>query len=128
MKNFLIKSVIALCATVLATSSFAAKGNKKAAGYRGKVTAVADGTVTVSNKKLGDKTYKTDASTKVLKIDGTTGTVADLKTGSLVRVVTGTDADVATEIRAIEKKKKANAPAAPAATPAASASPAAATS
>jgi len=127
MKNFLIKSVIALCATVLATSSFAGKGNK-APGYRGKITAVADGTLTVSNKKLGDKTYKTDATTKVLKIDGSAGALTDLKKGALVRVTTGTDTSLATEIQAVEKKKKPDAAAVPSATPAPSAAPAPAAS
>lgn len=117
MKNFLLKSLIALCATVLATSSFAGKGNKKAPGYHGKITAVADGTITVSNRKLGEKTYKTDASTKVLKLDGSAGTLSDLKTGSLVRVATGTDTGLATEIQAIERKKKPSTAAAPSATP-----------
>ncbi len=122
MKNFLIKSVIALCATVLATSSFAGKGDKKAPGYRGKITALADGSITVSNKKLGDKTFQTNSATKALKIDGTPVALTALQKGSLVRVVTGADASLAVEIQAVEKKKKADAAAVPSATPAASAS------
>lgn len=128
MKNFLIKTVIALCTMLIATSSFAGKGNKRAPGYHGKITAVADGTITVSNKKLGEKTYKTDASTKVLKLDGSPGTLSDLKIGSLVRIATGPDTGLATEIQAIERKKKPGAAAAPSATPTPTSTPAPASS
>lgn len=117
MKNFLIKSLIALCALAIASSSFAGKGNKKAPGYRGKITAVADGSITVSNKKLGDKTYQTNSSTKVVKLDGSEVPLTSLQKGALVRVITGADTSVATEIQAIEKKKKPEAAGAPGATP-----------
>lgn len=124
MKNSLFKFglVAVVAAGFLVPNSYAGKGGgKKALGYQGKVDAVtADGAVTVSNRKLGDKTFKTDANTKVLKTDGTAGALADVKTGSRVRVSTGTDTSVAQQIQLVERKKK-DAPApAPAASPAAS--------
>ena len=106
MKKSLIKVATALFAVAIATSSFAGKDGEKAKGVGGKVSAVADGTITVANKKLGDKTYKTSADTKVVKADGTAGTLSDIKSGSMIRVTAGAAPDQAASIQIVERKKK----------------------
>lgn len=106
MKKSLIKIATAFCAVAIATSSFAGKDGEKAKGFAGKVSAVADGTITVANKKLGDQTFKTSADTKVLKADGTAGSLSDIKSGSMIRVTAGSAPDQAASIQVVEKKKK----------------------
>lgn len=111
MKKSLIKFTAFLFVAALATTSFAAEGAKekkgdKPAGSRGKVTAMADGTLTVSNKKAGDKTFKTNDSTKYIKADGTTGTASDIKTGTPVIVTPGESPDQAATVKVIAPKKK----------------------
>jgi len=106
MKKSLIKIVTALFTVALATSSFAGKGGAKERPTMGKVTAVADGTITISNKRTGDKTFKTSSDTTYAKADGTTGAATDIKVGSMVKVTAGATPDAAASIALFEHKKK----------------------
>lgn len=111
MKKNLIRFTALLFAAALATTSFAADGAKEKKGdkptaCRGKITALADGTLTVSNKKKGDTTFKTNAETKYLKADGTAGTASDIKTGTPVAVTPGKSPDEAAKVKVITPKKK----------------------
>ena len=119
MKKSLFKLATAFFVVAIATSSFAGESGKKPKGIVGKVSAVADGTITVANKKTGDQTFKTSADTKVLKADGTAGSLSDLKSGAMIRVTASASPDQAATIQVVEKKKKdasatAKDPAAPA--------------
>ncbi len=87
-----IAALLALPQAVLAGQ----KGGEAAFG--GKVTAVSEGTITVTNKKSGDKTFKTDAATKYAKSDKTDAAAADIKVGSMVKVKAGTAPDQAASI------------------------------
>jgi hypothetical protein len=111
MKKPLLTLTALLFTAALATTSFAGNQEGKAGGaFMGKVSASADGTLTVANKKKGDQTFKTSAQTKITRADGTAGTAADLKVGSLVKVVPGTSPDQAAEIKLAEPKKKEGKP------------------
>lgn len=111
MKKSLIKFTALLFVVAFATTSFAADGAKekktdRPAGSRGKVTAIADGTLTISNKKKGDTTFKTNAETKYLKADGSEGTASDIKTGTPVMVTPGKSPDQAAKVKVLAPKKK----------------------
>ena len=110
MKKHLITLATVLIALAAAPASFAGKHDKEG-GIAGKVSAVANGSVTITNKKEGDRILKTDASTKVTKLDGTAGALSDITAGAHVRVKAGTAPDQAAEIRIVEHKKKGAAPA-----------------
>ena len=86
-----IAALYALPQTILA-------GQTGEPAFAGKVSAVAEGTITVTNKKSGDKTFKTDSSTKYAKSDKTDAAAADLKVGSMVKVKAGATPDQAATI------------------------------
>jgi len=110
MKKSLLKFTAILFTAALATTSFAGDKDAKSGGaFSGKVSVVADGTITVANKKKGDQTFKTSADTKVTKADGTAGAASDIKVGSMVKVVPGTSPDQAAAITLVEHKKKESA-------------------
>lgn len=102
MKKSLIKLASFAFAIAIASSSFAAEGKPSA----GKVSAVADGSITVANKKSGDQIFKTGADTKVLKADGSAGSLSDIKSGVKVKVTAGSAPDQAAQIQIVEAKKK----------------------
>lgn len=97
MKKHIITTLSIAALLVLPQAIFAGeKGG--AVAFGGKVTAVADGTITVTNKKSGDKTFKTDAATKYAKADKTDAAAADIKVGSMVKVKAGAAPDQAATI------------------------------
>ena len=107
MKKSLLKFTAILFTAALATTSFAGDKEAKAGGaFMGKVSTVAEGTITVSNKKKGDQTFKTTADTKITKADGTAAAASDLKVGSIVKVTPGTTPDQAAKITLVGPKKK----------------------
>lgn len=99
MKKTLVKLAAALLVVTAITSSYAGDA-KKEGKMAGKVAAVSGDSITINNKKTGEHVIKTDSSTKVLKIDGSAGSVSDVKVGSIVKVQDGT-------IQLVEPKKKA---------------------
>ncbi len=103
MNKTLIKVATALFTVAIATTSFAGKGEKPAMG---KVTAVTDSSITVNNKKTGEKTFKISPDTKFAKVDGTAGAASDIKVGSMVKITAGATPDAAATISAYEHKKK----------------------
>ncbi len=110
MKKLLFTFTAILFTAALAATSFAEDKEAKAEGaFKGKVSAVADGTVTVANQKKGDQTFKTSAETKIIKADGTDGAASDLTVGSMVKVTPGTTPDQAAKITFVEPKKKPDA-------------------
>lgn len=96
MKKHLISTL--LIAALVALPQLAPAAAKDPADLGGKVTAVGAGTITVSNKKKGDLTFKTDAATKYVKADGSAATAADIKVGDRVKVKAGSAADQAAEV------------------------------
>jgi len=96
MKKYIITTLSIAALLVLPQAVFA--GEKGEGAFGGKVTAVAEGTITVTNKKSGDKTFKTDAATKYAKSDKTDAAAADLKVGSMVKVKAGAAPDQAATI------------------------------
>lgn len=96
------KSLTLLAAALVALASTSFAGDKPASG---KVSAVSGDSITLANKKTGDKTFKTGADTKVLKADGSTGTLSDIKDGSLLKITAGSSPDQAAQIQIVEKKK-----------------------
>lgn len=107
MKHTLVKFATTAIVLALATTAFAGKEGGKQGGSAGKVSAVADGSITITNKKTGDHTFKTAPETKVVKTDGAAGALSDVKVGSLVRITAaGTAPDQAAQIQLVERKKK----------------------
>lgn len=120
MKKYLVCSLLAI-AVAMSGTAFAAEGakpKKSAAAEKakthqltGEITALdaAAGTLTVKGKD-GDKSFKTDAATKVATADKKEGAaLADLKVGDKVLVIAD-EAGVAKKISpapAPAKKKKA---------------------
>lgn len=100
MKKHIITTLSIAALLVLPQAVFGGeKGEKGGEGpFGGKITAVAEGTITVTNKKSGDKTFKTDAATKYVKSDKTDAAATDLKVGSTVRVKAGAAPDQAATI------------------------------
>lgn len=107
MKKSLIKLTAFAFAVAIATTSFAADGAKEGKkGLAGKVSTVADGSITIASKKLGDQSFKTGSETKVLKADGSAGSLSDLKSGASVRITPDPSGEQASQIQIVEHKKK----------------------
>ncbi len=107
MKKSLVKFTALAFAVAIASTSFAADGAKEdKKGLTGKISTVADGSITVANKKLGDQSFKTGSDTKVLKADGSAGSLSDLKSGSHVRITPDPTGEQASQIQIVEHKKK----------------------
>lgn len=104
MKRKLTQWASLLLAITMASTSFAAP-DKPAAG---KVSMVAEGSITISNKKKGETTFKTNSDTKVIKADGTAGSLSEIRSGANIRVTVGSSPDQAGTIQIIEKKDKAS--------------------
>ena len=60
-----------------------------AKSVRGVVTTVVGTSVTIASNKEGEMAYATDAKTKILKLDGTAGTLADLCRGEIAGHIEG---------------------------------------
>lgn len=105
MKNKLVALIVS---SLVAFSSTALHAADPAGGkpVRGKVSAVADGSITVSSKKGGDQTFKTDANTKFAQTDGTAITLSDIKAGTQVMIKPGAAEGIAAKVTAIVPKKK----------------------
>lgn len=101
MKKNLIQLASLFLALTIVSTSFAAPDKPVA----GKVTAVAEGSITISSKKKGETTFKTGSETKVIKADGTAGTLGEIKSGARIRVTTASSPDQAGTIQIVEKKK-----------------------
>lgn len=100
-----MKKSLHLLATLLFTvaiASTAFAGDKPSSG---KVSAIADGSLTLANKKTGNTTFKTGSDTKVLKADGSAGSLSDIKDGAHIKVTAGSAPDQAAQIQIVEKKK-----------------------
>lgn len=71
---------------------------------RGIVTTLVGTTVTIAANKEGEMAYATTAQTKILKLDGTAGTLADLTPGVTVKVATGSNPNEASQIQIVPAK------------------------
>jgi len=71
---------------------------------RGIVTTVVNTTVTIASNKDGEMAYATTGETKILKLDGAAGVLADILPGMTVKVATGTSANTASEIAIVPAK------------------------
>jgi len=96
MKKHIIPTL--LIAALVALPQLAPAAAKDPANFGGKVAAVGAGTITVSNKKKGDQTFKTDAATKYVNADGSAATASDIKVGERVQVIAGATADQAATV------------------------------
>lgn len=103
MKNKLITLIVS---SILALSASIHAGEPADKPVRGKVSAVGEAEITISNKKGGDKTFKTDADTKFSKTDGSKIALSDVKVGSVVQIKAGATPDVAAKVTVVEQKKK----------------------
>ncbi|PTY03099.1 hypothetical protein DB346_07550 [Verrucomicrobia bacterium LW23] len=107
-----IQSILGLVAAFLITISLgfsnaqAKEGEKGYDGFKGKASAVSETSITVSNKKDGDKTFKLDDKTKVIGAEGEALTVKDLKADMKVMVKPGATPDAAAESVKIAPKPK----------------------
>ncbi len=101
----LILSIVSISALALLSQSAQAKPQKEEIpGFGGKVTAVSADSITVTSKNNGEKTFKTDATTKVCKSDASAAALADIKVGTLVKVAPGTAPDQAASITVLPPK------------------------
>ena len=72
---------------------------------RGIVSVVLPGSVTVATDKLGEMAYEVSAQTKVVTEAGKPGSLDDLKQGTVVKVVTGSNANQAVEIQVVPPRQ-----------------------
>ncbi|CAN5326556.1 hypothetical protein BH09VER1_BH09VER1_37730 [soil metagenome] len=78
---------------------------QEAKPVRGIVTTVVGTSVTIAANKDGEMAYATTPQTKILKLDGTVGSLADLTPGATVKVSIAANANTATEIQIVPAKK-----------------------
>ncbi len=97
MKPFLLLAIILATFTL----SLDAQELKMVHGI---VTTVVGTTVTIASDKNGEMAYATTGETKVLKLDGAAGALADILPGMTVKVATGTSANTASEIQIVPAK------------------------
>jgi len=76
------------------------------ANIRGVVTVMQPTSITIASNKFGEMGYAVGPQTKVVKLDGTSGTLADISAGSSVIVTTGSNSSQAIEVRLVEPKKR----------------------
>ncbi len=108
MKKFLSFAIAA--AFVLAAPGMAlakAKGEKKAAGAHGKVSAVdaTAKTITITHGKGGEAKVFTITDATTITVDGAAGKLADITTGMLAKVSEGTPAGTAASVEATKHEK-----------------------
>jgi hypothetical protein len=72
---------------------------------RGVVTVALPGSISVATHKDGEMAYEVNAQTKVLKLDGTAGTLADVTAGVVVKVETGSNANQAVAIQIVPPRE-----------------------
>jgi len=108
MKKIIITTLCAAALFTIPQSAFAGQKEKadKAGEAAGKVTAVGEGTITITSKKNGEQTFKTDSTTKFAKADGSAATATDIKVGARVKVAPGASPDQAAQISLHEPKAK----------------------
>ena len=95
MKTKFLLSVLALVALTVSLH---------AGEVRGIVSVVLPGSVTVATDKLGEMAYTVSTQTKVLTETGKPGTLDDLAQGTVVKIVTGENANQAVEIQIVPPK------------------------
>lgn len=100
MKTKALSFVLAVLALCLPSLNAQNQGKPD----RGVVSVIVGTSITIASDKQGEMAYATNKQTKILKLDGSAGKLADVAPGATVLVFTGSDINLATEIQLVKPK------------------------